>query len=44
MVARGRERLKTMFRSWEDVARDLAGLLADMASDGRSEVRGEAET
>jgi len=31
MVARGRERLKTMFRSWDDIAEQLATLLAETA-------------
>jgi glycosyltransferase involved in cell wall biosynthesis len=31
MVARGRERLKAMFRSWDEIARKVAALLAEMA-------------
>ena len=32
LVAKGRARLETMFGSWDQVARDLAGLLAEIAA------------
>jgi len=36
LAAKGRERLEAMFRSWDDIARQVAGLLEGLASSGQA--------